>query len=69
MNRTEALKIRNSTFQEIGKWFKKKFQAKISKGNFKRLVGSSMYQPHQSLRECARRLKQFPSKNLAFMGH
>jgi len=69
MNRTEALKVRNSAFTEIGKWFQKKFKQKISKGNFKRVVGSSMYSPHQNQREMQRRVRQFPSLDLAKMGH
>jgi hypothetical protein len=52
--RQEALDAKKAVWKEV----EKKTRRGMSIGWFKRIFGSSMYMPHQSNKECERRLRQ-----------
>jgi hypothetical protein len=54
-----------NAFNEAAEHFQKKQKVKITKSWFKRIFGSSTYGPHQNQRELDRRLRNYPSGDLA----
>lgn len=49
---------RQSMFMDAVKYFAKKFKVHLTKSKFKKIYGSSCYQPHQGEQEKARRRRQ-----------
>jgi hypothetical protein len=63
--RDKAKVAMTNTFNEVAAVFQKKNRFKMTKSRFKRSFGASAYSPHQNRREMERRLKNYPSLNLA----
>ncbi|MFH1012106.1 MAG: hypothetical protein V1784_12850 [bacterium] len=57
MSRNDALTAKAEMW-EAATDYAKKHKVKMTRGIFKRLFQSSIYTPHQSERECARRRRQ-----------
>ncbi len=58
MSRADALKAKAEMWEAAADYAKKQGVKKMTRGIFKRLFQSSIYTPHQSVRECARRRRQ-----------
>ncbi len=58
MSRADALKAKAEMWEAAADYAKKQGVKKMTRGIFKRLFQASIYTPHQSVRECARRRRQ-----------
>lgn len=68
-NRKKAKEAMLKAFRGAAEVFRERFRAKLSFSRFKKLTQSSIYSRHQGAKERERRLRQYPSLDLARMGH